>query len=360
MNSILSPVFILFLVLIFGLIISKIKLYFISFDISGVLILAVLAGFILSSLFPSIFNECFSNSFTQFSKLGTALFMAVIGISSGQSMTKRSLKEGWLYIVFGVLIVLIGFISIKLISLVDIKIEKSLLMGIFCGAMTSSPGLACICEMSDINPALATAGYGATYLCGVIVVILYVQICNCKKNKIREKLHSFKEGAKEDLLYISAVVVIGYLISFLELINSLGVAGYILITGIVVGYIFKNKISKDLNTYRTLGLILFFVGNGVIAGKQLDFKIDIKWLWYGLVVTLLTVIASDIIIKKLVKTKTINRMYIISGGMTSSPAMGILLESDDSRINMSAYSLSYLGALLTITLGADYFTSLLM
>ena len=97
-GSIFTPVVIFFAVLIIGLLIGKIKICPISLDISAVLVVAILVGFILSSYYPAIFDEEFSNSFAQYSKLGTTLFMSTVGISSGRSITKNSLKKGSLYI----------------------------------------------------------------------------------------------------------------------------------------------------------------------------------------------------------------------------------------------------------------------
>jgi len=48
-------------------------------------------------------------------------------------------------------------------------------------------------------------------------------------------------------------------------------------------------------------------------------------------------------------------MCIVAGGMTSTPAIGLLAKTGNSQVDMSAYSFAYLGALLTITIGTKIF-----
>lgn len=360
LNSSLIPVVIFFVVLIVGFLIGKIKIFSISLDISAVLVVAILVGFILSIYYPAIFDEKFSNSFAQYSKLGTALFMAVVGISSGQNITKNNFKKGLLYISLGALIVSIGFVSTKIISLVDSNTERSLLLGILCGAMTSTPGLASVCEITNVDSALATVGYGASYLFGVIGVVLYVQLFSNKAEKTQEQLQHPNKDKEENLLYISTVAVIGCLIGSFKLPYlefSLGTTGGILIAGIIGGIILKNKKSNDLSAYRNLGLVMFFVGNGISAGRQLDGAINIKWFVYGAIITLSAIIVGYILVKLIVKQNVANRMCIIAGGMTSTPAIGVLVKNGNSQLDMSAYSFAYLGALLTITIGLKLFFS---
>ncbi len=357
-NSLFTPVLIFFVVLVIGLLIGKIKIRSISLDISAVLITAILVGFILSRYYPTVFDENFSNSFAQYSKLGTALFMVVVGISSGHDITKNGFKKGFLYIGLGALIVCIGFISTKMIALIDINIEKSLLLGILCGAITSTPGLATVCEIPNVNPAIATVGYGAAYLFGVVGVVLYVQLFANKTVKTAEQLQHPNKDKKESLLYISIIAVIGYLIGSLKLPfldYSLGTTGGILIAGIIGGIVLKDKVSNNLHTYRNLGLVMFFVGNGISAGQQLNCTIDIKWFIYGVIITLSAVIGGDIIAKLITNQKATKRMCIIAGGMTSTPALGVLVKNGNLQLDMSAYSFAYLGALLTITIGVKLF-----
>jgi len=341
-----------------GLLVGKIKIHTICLDVSAVLITAIIVGFILSSFSPSIFDDDFGGFFAQFSKLGTSLFMTVIGLSSGQNITKDNLKKDWIYIILGSLIVFMGFVSTKLISLVDANIEESLLLGIFCGAMTSTPALASISEITNINSVLATVGYGMAYICGVIGVVLYVQLRTCKKDKNHNQLKITNNERAEDLLYISSVAIIGFLVGCFEfpLLNySLGTTGGTLITGIIVGAVFKNKFSKCLNAFRNLGLVMFFVGNGILAGRQLNCTIDIKYFFYGMIITLFAVASGDFFTKIFIKTTLINKMCIVAGGMTSTPAIGLLAKTGNSQVDMSAYSFAYLGALLTITIGTKIF-----
>ena len=47
--------------------------------------------------------------------------------------------------------VCISFVFANIISIVDTNIDKSILSGMLCGALTSTPGLSAICESIGIN-----------------------------------------------------------------------------------------------------------------------------------------------------------------------------------------------------------------
>lgn len=357
LNSLLTPTMIFFTVLIVGFIVGKIKIWSISLDISSVLIIAIFIGFILARCYPVILNTEFENAFAKCSEQGTKLFVAVVGISSGQSITKNSWSKIFLYTGMGALIVFSGFMITELIYLADSSMDRSFLLGILCGAMTSTPGLATVCEMYGVNSVLATVGYSATYLFGVIGVVLYVQLFVKKTGKTKKEMHNINKNEKENLLYISIVAVTGNLIGSIKLpfIDcTLSTTGGILIAGIIFGCIFKNKISKDLSVYRNLGLVMFFVGNGISAGIKLDNAINIKGVAYGAIITFTAVIVGDILAKLIAKQKVANRMCIVAGGMTSTPAIGVLVKKGDMKLDMSIYSFTYLGALLTITIGIRF------
>ncbi|MEE1074296.1 MAG: hypothetical protein U0K93_02320 [Acutalibacteraceae bacterium] len=359
-NNFLNAITILFIIIFIGYFLGKIKIYSISLDLSAILIVAMLMGFILSRYYPIIFDEELNISFDLYSKLGTALFMSVISISASRMVTENSFNKCLIYIGIGTLIVCIGFIATKVIALFDRNIENSLLLGILCGAMTSSPGLAAIYEMANIDSTLATFGYGTAYLIGVIGVVLYVQIFTLKTKIeiIPKSIKMASENKSYDLLYISIIALTGQLIGNIKLSSlnySLGTSGGILIVGIIGGIFIKDRISNDLSTYQNLGLVMFLAGNGISAGRLFNDVLNIKWLIYGAIIMLSSVVGGDILAKLIFKENRKNRMCIIAGGMTSTPAIGVLIKKCKSESDVASYSLAYLGALLTMTIGVKLF-----
>lgn len=77
----------------------------------------------------------------------------------------------------------VGFVTAVVIRVIDRSADISFLLGILCGALTSTPGLACVCDMRNIDPSVAFAGYGAAYLFVVIGVVLFVQVFLRKAEK---------------------------------------------------------------------------------------------------------------------------------------------------------------------------------
>ena len=172
MIAVLSPALIFFSVVIIGLFLGHIKIRSISLDVSAVLIAAIAAGFLLSHYLPTVFDAEFKVAMTQYSKLGTALFVSVIGVSAGATVEKGNIKKALICLAAGASTVFVGFVTAVVIRVIDRSADISLLLGILCGALTSTPGLACVCDMRNIDPSVASAGYGVAYLFGVIVFSL--------------------------------------------------------------------------------------------------------------------------------------------------------------------------------------------
>ena len=132
---------------------------------------------------------------------------------------------------------------------------------------------------------------------------------------------------------------------------SLGVSGGTLCAGIVVGVIVKRLFStKSLTTtmltpLRNMGLVLFFVGNGIPAGMQLTDGVELNMIFYGVLMTIVPIISGTVLYRLFFKDRL--PAATIAGGMTSTPATGVLVEKYNN-ISLSKYALAYFGALITI------------
>ena len=363
-ESSVIPLLLLALISVLGYLIGKIKICKISLDISAVLIVAIVVGFLMS-ISPDVhIGENFNNSLDLYSKTGTALFVCAIGVSSGTSLARGSIKKNILYFLFGALMVIGAFVCAKCIEVFDTTFDRSLLLGTLCGALTSTPALSAICEDITVISENAVVGYGAAYLFGVVGVVVFVQynVRFLKEEMRMSNVTINREMGYKSLTLMLFVILLGIFFGSIKLpfINrSLGLTGGILLLGIASGAILSKLKQKgkdfscDISPYKNLGLIMFFVGNGIKAGMKLTSAVDVRCFVYGAIITAVAVMIGFVLGRIFCGKNAINRMFIVAGGMTSTPALGVLVSKSNYEDNMSTYSFAYLGALVTITFGIN-------
>ena len=143
----LSPFNLLFFIIIAGFAIGEIRIRRISLGIAGILFVAILAGFLINR--PEEYVEILigtQSTMKIFSKLGTSLFVSVIGLQTGSSV-KNDSKESLMAFMIGSVMSISGVMFIQLLSALDKAISYPTLLGVLCGALTSTPGLSSVCEL---------------------------------------------------------------------------------------------------------------------------------------------------------------------------------------------------------------------
>ncbi len=149
LTMLLSPLNLLFFIIVSGLTVGRIRIKSISVGIAEILFAAIFVGFLMNKLIPNGSYEIIANAqstLKTFSKLGTALFVSIIGLQTGFSIKNHS-KSSVLAFVIGSLMSLSGVAMMILLSLLDKSISYSSLLGILCGSLTSTPGLSSVCEL---------------------------------------------------------------------------------------------------------------------------------------------------------------------------------------------------------------------
>ena len=130
---------------------------------------------------------------------------------------------------------------------------------------------------------------------------------------------------------------------------SLGTSGGPLIAGLIFGHfahigpvnISPNK--KLLENLRELGLILFLLGAGTSAGAgfvEILSQYGAVLFLEGAVIALLPMIVGYFIARKVLKLCLFNALGSITGGMTSTPALGTLIrvtKSDGRGLCLCGY-----------------------
>ena len=107
------------------------------------------------------------------------------------------------------------------------------------------------------------------------------------------------------------------------------------------------KISKQtLNALRELGLVLFLAGAGVPGG--IKFVSAFNWLYilYGIIMATVPMILGFVLGKYVFKLSIFNNLGSITGGMTSTPALGALISTAGTDDVASAYAATYPFALV--------------
>ena len=153
--------FSLFLIIAIGFAIGRIKIKGISLDISAVIFIALLFGH-LGVVIPSDFQD-----------VGLVLFIFTIGLQAGPGFFQTFRSRGAGLVVVAVLLVSLAALT-TLITAWLYGIDYHLAVGLFTGALTSTPGLAA--AIDSTGSSLAPIGYGIAYPFGVIGVILFVRL----------------------------------------------------------------------------------------------------------------------------------------------------------------------------------------
>lgn len=340
-------------IMVIGYFIGKIKLGGVSLDFAAVLIFAVLFGALASRWKPDIIQQEWLLCMETFSKFGSALFMASIGVSAGITFKKNFEWKYFSYFLLGALMTLIGFASMNIISLLDPEFDRSLLIGILCGALTSTPGLATASELESVDVNQAAIGYGYAYLFGVLFIVLFVQFFQKKKCAIMEPTEQHGKASPTTVygwILLMMIVALGYALANVKMPLfgvSLGKSCSVLCAGMIAGFATKKRAKiGDLSLYRNMGLLLFFVGTGVPTGLKLNGFFNVKAILYGMLLTVVTLVAGYLLCR--IKADSLTALCAVSGGMTSTPALGVLM--DKCLVDLRIYSFAYVGALLMMVM----------
>lgn len=356
----LSPLNLLFLILIVGFALGRIRIYRISLGIAGVLFVSIFTGMLVNYLIPSENAEIIShaqNTLNTFSKLGSSLFISVIGLQTGFAL-KNSYKSSFICFIAGSAMSIIGVGVMCIISALDKTISYSSLLGVLCGALTSTPGLSSVCELIGTNSEEAIWGYGCSYILGVLLVVLFVQLFKFKtiyQNTSTSPQSIATSKIYPELFLTCIAAFLGNVLGnvCLPIINvSIGSSACSLMFGLILGYIIQKTIAKVLtsdqvlNTLKNLGLALFFVGTGFAAGiKSANF--NVKTIIYGGLITLSSLLCGLLLCKITFKRSNLNASCVIAGGMTSSPAYGSL-STNVQGVSVTHFSFAYFGALISL------------
>lgn len=368
MNTLLAIV----LIAALGYFVGGIKIKGIELGTAGVLLVALVFGHFGVEI-PSIVRN-----------LGLALFVGSVGFIAGPKFFRDFKTNAASYILLGFVIILSGAVTSVLVSKIG-GIRPELAVGLLTGALTSTPGLAAAQEAAGELADLATTGYAIAYPFGVIGVVLFVQLMPrilkvdmAEERAHFEAAHTAKVKRYDGWLFkfdqggffaFMLSIVLGILVGNIRIplpggaSFSLGTTGGPLIMGLLFGHFAHfghldvTVPVEELKTFRELGLMLFLIGAGVSGGagfvdtlKEEGFMLFI----YGAVMTLVPMIVGYVIASKILKLRLLNNLGSITGGMTSTPALGTLISVAKTDDVASAYAATYPIALVAIVLCSQF------
>ena len=375
----------IFLILLLGYLLGSVKIKGLSLGTSGILLVALVFGHFGVEI-PSVVRN-----------FGLAIFVGSVGMIAGPVFFRNFKKKVYAFLTLGVMIVVVGgLVTVALGKLLNVSFDLSI--GIYTGALTSTPGLAAATEATASVLAakgieaksLASVGYGIAYPFGVVGVVLFVQLypklvgCNvpAEVEKLRESLHGKNFGDAEEgvedsgktylhlepfgMLPMALTIVFGILLGQVKfplpggMSFSLGTAGGPLFIGLIVGHFGIGPVSITAPTgtvkvMRELGLCLFLLGAGTDAGQgfvEVLMAQGIKLFIFGIVVTLVPMILACLA-ARLMKLDTLTTLGSVCGGMTSTPALGALISSCGTEDVAASYAATYPFALICVVLGAQ-------
>ncbi len=382
MDSMFSLIFIAFTIMALGYLLGGIRIKGISLGSAGVLLVALLYG-ILAHYVPSFsvggheIELTNPAGFKVFSSIGTALFVTAVGYIAGPKFFRTMNRKSLSYIVMGLAVIATGALTAVVIVKV-FGVDNGMAVGLLTGGLTSTPGLSAATEgVAESVSAAATAGYGISYIYGVLGVVLFVQLApRLMKVDIAKERDSFIAAGQVtiptpkqkvfkadpfDFFPFFLAVGVGVMIGSIKIpgINfSLGTSGGTLVSGLLFGHFghigkLDLTVNKNqLNILRELGLVFFLVGAGVPGGINFIENLKLEYFLYGVLLTTLPMVVGFLLAKYIFKLSIFNNLGSITGGMTSTPALGALISAAGTDEVASAYAATYPVALVSVVLVA--------
>lgn len=322
--------------------------------------------------------------------IGLILFVTSVGLIAGPTFFKNLKKNAKSYILLGLLIILSGSLVTALITILVPNMTSAMSVGLMSGSLTSTPAFAAAqgaLEGSEYYNEIAV-GHAVAYPFGVIGVVLFVQIIPriLKVNMDHERSLLAPVGDFDGEKAISTklftldkfgcgafalTVMVGLLLGSITIplpggsSFSLGATGGPLIMGLIFGHFghigkLDLKVKEHLlSIFQEFGLVLFLIGAGIEGGAAFVDTLKIYggllFVW-GALITIVPLFVGFFFAKYVLKLSLLNNLGSITGGMTSTPALGALIQSTGTSNVASAYAATYPIALVTVVLASQFLT----
>ena len=358
------------------------------------------------------------DTFKFISDIGLILFVTSVGSIAGPKFFRDLKKNAKTYVPMGALIILVGAFVTALFALIP-GVGPAFATGVMSGALTSTPAFSAAKEIAGELEGQVVLGQAIAYPFGVIGVVLFVQImprllkvdmaeqrrligagtvsaaggevdADAAADAVSENVAQTKPGKK--LINIDGfgfaafglAIVLGILLGAVKIplsaklyegpTFSLGTTGGPLIMSLILGHfgrIGRISLKTDANalkSFREFGLMLFLLGAGAEGGVKLVEQISQSTLGPmlivygfvgGVVITLIPMIVGYIFARYVCKLPLLNNLGSITGGMTSTPALGTLIGVAGTDDVAGSYASTYPVALVLVVFAAQLINTLI-
>ncbi len=397
----------LFVIVALGYLLGRVTIKGVNLGTAGVFIVALLYGALffepLSKALSSGGTTYVNNGLKIVENIGLLFFVPAVGFIAGPNFFKNLKKNFKSYILLGLVIILSGGLSCVACYFLgkgaeaDPKQFMAVLDGLLSGSLTTTPGFsaakATVEALYGSTPEIAaqyeaavTVGHGIAYLFGVVGVVLFVQlipkIVKADMDAERALLKSVDVGEKKEytgklieidslgLAAFGLATVAGLILGGIKIplsaeglsgtTFSLGSTGGTLIAALIFGHfghfgpISVMPPKKVLEVLRELGLMLFLIGAGIAGGAEFIKYFKPVYFLYGVIMTIIPMIVGYFFARKVLKLSLLNSLGSITGGMTSTPALGTLIQVAKTDEVASAYAATYPIALLAVVLVSQF------
>ncbi len=399
--------FCIFAILFVGYAFGRITIKGVSLGDAGVFVIALLFGaFFFTPLEEQlIIKGAVDVGFTEkaleiVESLGLILFVTSVGFIAGPKFFGNMKKNFKSYVLLGLIVILsgglaaVGCIYIGKAIGFGASIESldgfvAMIVGLLSGSLTSTPAFsAAKATVAEEFTSLVSVGHGIAYIFGVIGVVLFVQIvpkvmkANMDEERakliIKDDNTQVKKTFAGKLLELdghgfAAFALAAVIGTFLGRIKiplsaaglsgtcfSLTTTGGCLLASLVFGHF--GRIGKlnmmpeqsTLKLFRELGLVLFLVGAGIPGGADFVANFDPMYFVYGVIMTIVPMFIGFFFAKYVLKLSLLNNLGSITGGMTSTPALGTLIGTAGTEDVAAAYAATYPIALIVVVLVSQF------
>lgn len=394
-------------ILFVGYAIGRIKIKGVSLGDAGVFIIALLFGALLYEPFVNMLvvkgNDGAAVTFAKdalkiVEQLGLLFFVTAVGFIAGPKFFSNLKKNFKSYVLLGLVIIIAGGLAavgcIYMGKAVgygscgeDAKAFTAMIVGLLSGSLTSTPAFSAAKDtVAAEYENFVSVGHGIAYIFGVIGVVLFVQLVpkfmKADMAQERAKLETIDSANEKKMparlfsldhygiAVFSLVAVLGTLIGSIKIpLSSQGLngtcfsltsTGGCLLVSLVFGH-FANfgrlNVTPDasaLKLFRELGLVLFLVGAGIPGGAEFVKYFDVMYFVYGAIMTIIPMFVGFFFAKYVLKLNLLNNLGSITGGMTSTPALGTLINVAGTESVAAAYAATYPIALIAVVLVSQF------
>lgn len=404
-NDIYTLLFVVFGVLLLGYALGRITIKGVSLGDAGVFIIALLAGALCFSMTP--YGLTFDGSAAPYDYkaamkliegLGLVLFVTSVGFIAGPKFFGNFKKNFKSYVLLGLVIILAGGLAAAACIYAGEIFGYgaatnsqdgfvAMIVGLLSGSLTSTPAFsAAKATVAPEFEGLVSVGHGISYIFGVVGVVLFVQLipkltkANMEEERAKLVIKSEneeKKGLKKlfdidhmGIAGFSLAAILGVFIGNIKIplsgdglsgtCFSLTATGGCLLMSLILGHFGRiGRVSvmpaqSTLKLFRELGLVLFLVGAGIPGGAEFVESFDAMYFVYGMFMTIVPMILGYLFAKYVLKLSLLNNLGSLTGGMTSTPALGTLIGVAGTEDVAAAYAATYPIALIAVVLVSQF------